>query len=347
MAKARGKAPEISYADLRKRAAAGALTDREIETYFEIDEKAGTPFRPVVKLDRAYVKVEGKAPPREEVNDLLAEAERARKAKARTREVVLSARTRLPVDVREKLAAAAASRRVKTRILAEGDSWFDLPPVIKPKDAMDFLDETHDIENVAKWGDTLQNMVARKQYVQKLSAGTFGFFFFSGGGNDVLDSIGRYVSRRNPGDTDPGNAPGYVKATFRTKVRDILSSYRTVISEVKAIPAADNVTMFVHGYANAIPLKGKASLGRPLEQLGFDPSTVGPLGRAIVAHMVGMFNEGLRDLAASQSRIVYIDLRGIVRDQDWHSDEIHPSASGARRIATEFARRVAEATPTV
>lgn len=347
MVSGKGKPATITYEQLREKAETGALSDREIETYFELDEKAGTPFRPVVRLDRNNVKVEGRAPSRDAVNELLAEAERNRKIRARTKASVAKARTRLPEDVRTTLRTAAASRRVKTKILAEGDSWFELPPVIKPKDAMDFLDETHDLDNVAKWGDTLENMLKKKQYVQKLGAGTFGFFFFSGGGNDVLDSIGRYVSQRRPGDTNPANAPGYVKDSFRLKVRDIIGKYRSVISDVKAIPAANNVTLFVHGYANAIPLKGKASLGRPLEQAGFDPLTVGPLGRAIVAHMVGMFNEALRDLAAAHSRVVYIDLRPVVRDSDWHTDEIHPNDNGAKRIAAEFAKRIAEATPAV
>lgn len=337
----------ITYAELKKRSVAGKLSDREIAAYFKLDETAGTPFRPSVRLDRTKVSVEGEGPSRDEVNDLLSEADRARKGKAHTRQAVQKARTRLPKGVRTTLEAAIAAPKVKTRILAEGDSWFNLPPIIKPKDAMDFLDETHDLDNVAKWGDTLENMLQKKQYVQKLGAGTFGFFFFSGGGNDVLDSIAKYVSPRNPGDTDPANAPGYVKASYHTQVTSILARYRTLVGEVKAIPAASGVTIFIHGYANAIPLKGKASLGRPLAQLGFDPVTVAPLARAIVAHMVGLFNEGLRDIAASQSRVVYIDLRTVVRDSDWHTDEIHPSRTGAQRIATEFARRIADATPTV
>lgn len=342
---AAGKEREITYAELRRRARQGKLTDREIGDYFRVDENAGTPFRPVVVLNRDRVKVEGRAPVSGEVDDLLAEAERARKEKIRTRAAVMKARTRLPKGVRSTLETAIAAVRVKTKILAEGDSWFDLPWMLKPKDAMDFLDETHDLDNVAKWRDTLENMLQQKQYVQKLTAGTFGFFFFSGGGNDVLDSISKYVTPRKPGDTNPANAPDYVNDAYRAKVTSILKKYRTLIGDVKAIPAAAEVTTFIHGYANAIPLKGKASLGRPLEQLGFDPVTVGPLARAIVAHMVGLFNDGLRDLAASHSKVVYIDLRKVVRDSDWHTDEIHPSANGAKRVAAEFAKRIAEATP--
>lgn len=344
---ATGKDQQITYAELSRRAKAGMLTDREIGTYFKIDEGAGTPFRPVVALERAHVRVEGKAPSRDAVNDLLAEADRVRKDKARSHAAMMKARTRLPKAVRTSLETAVAAAGVKTKVLAEGDSWFDLPWILKPKDAMDFLDETHDLENVAKWRDTLENMLRQKQYVQELKAGTFGFFFFSGGGNDVLDSIARYVTPRKPGDTNPDNAPNYVNADYRDKVVSILKKYRTLIDDVRAIPAAADVTTFIHGYANAIPLKGKESLGGPLEQLGFDPVTVGPLARAIVAHMVGLFNDGLRDLAAGHSKVVYIDLRKVVRDTDWHTDEIHPSAAGAKRIAAEFARRIAAATPAV
>ncbi len=128
-----------------------------------------------------------------------------------------------------KLEGAAAT----IKVLAEGDSWFNLPDLLYPKDALDILNRTHNVISVAKWGDTVENMLAQKQYVQKLKAGTFRHFLFSGGGNDVLGSIGTYVTTRKPGDTDPANAPGYVKASFATKVKGIISGYETLANDVK------------------------------------------------------------------------------------------------------------------
>jgi hypothetical protein len=225
------------------------------------------------------------------------------------------------------------------KVLVEGDSWFNLPDFIYPKDAIDVLRRIHNVVSVAKWGDTIENMVAQKQYVQKLRSGNFRHFLFSGGGNDVLGSIGTYVKPRTHGDRDPANAPNYVKPSFKTKVRAIIRLYETLADDVWS--EEPRAILYVHGYANAIPVKGRRYLGKPLEVLGFDPSRVGELATAIVAHMVGMFNKALKDFAASRGNIVYVDLRSKVKKDDWYKDEIHPLASGATKIAGAFSAAIA------
>ena len=53
--------------------------------------------------------------------------------------------------------------------------------------------------------------------------------------------------------------------------------------------------------------------------------------------MVGMFNTALRNFAASRANIVYIDMRPKMTATDWNTDEIHPKATGATKIAAAFA----------
>lgn len=306
----------IKLEELKKRIRKGDLTDRELRGYFEIDEDNTEAFAPAIRLNYTRVDTGGKELSPEE-----------------TAELYQQAMAKRPAEPRLEGAAAAI------KVLAEGDSWFNLPDLLYPKDALDILNRTHNVVSVAKWGDTVENMLAQKQYVQKLKAGTFRHFLFSGGGNDVLGSIGTYVKTRKPGDTDPANAPGYVKPSFANKVKGIISGYETLANDVVKATGTKTV-LYIHGYANAIPKKNGPYLGKRLEALGFDPTAVGPLSKAIVANMVGQFNTALRNFAASRAGIVYIDMRPKMTASDWHTDEIHPKATGVTKIAAAFAAAI-------
>lgn len=313
---AAASAKRITLEELKKRIRKGDLTDRELRAYFEVDEDNTEAFAPAIKLNYARVDTGGKEISPEE-----------------TAELYQQAMAKRPPEPRLEGTGPTI------KVLAEGDSWFNLPDVLYPKDALDILNRTHNVVSVAKWGDTVENMLAQKQYVQKLRSGNFRHFLFSGGGNDVLGSIGTYVKTRKPGDTDPANAPGYVKTSFATKVRGIISGYDTLANDVRRV-AGTKTVLYIHGYGNAIPKKNGRYLGRRLEALGFDPTAVGPLSKAIVAHMVGQFNTALKNFAASRSGIVYIDMRPRMTANDWHTDEIHPKASGATKIAAAFAAAI-------
>ena len=206
-----------------------------------------------------------------------------------------------------------------------------------PKDAIDILSRTHNVVSVAKWGDTMENMLAQKQYVQKLRSGNFRHFLFSGGGNDVLGSIDKYVKTRNPGDTDPANAPGYVKPSFTAKVKSIMAGFETLAGDVRGRPVPDCAL-------RPRLRQGHSEEKRPCWQAAggsrIRPVVVGPLCKAIVAHMVAMFNAALQTFAARRANIVYVDLRPEVTGTDWNTDEIHPKESGAKKVAAAFAAAI-------
>ncbi|BCH26585.1 hypothetical protein MesoLjLc_65000 [Mesorhizobium sp. L-8-10] len=326
MAAAKSSGKRITLDQLKKRAAKGTLTDKDLRSYFRLDEYRSKAFAPAIQLDYARVDTDGKELPDREVAEIFNQATSTR---------------------REKPAPSQEAPAAPVKILVEGDSWFNLPDIFMPRDAVDILRETFNVSSVAMWGDTLENMLKQKQYVQKLESGNFRHFLFSGGGNDVLGSIGKYVKTRTPGDTDPAHAPGYVKPSFTSKVKEIISGYQELADDVRQARGSRTV-LYVHAYANAIPKPNGRYLGRRLEALGFDPATVGPLARAIVAHMVGRFNAALQSFAAARANIVYVDLRTkVTAAGDWHSDEIHPSTRGARKVATAFAGAIGANSPAV
>ncbi len=328
MATPKSSSKRITISELKKRAAKGDLSGKELRAYFEIDEERSEAFAPAIRLNYARVDTGGKEMSAEETAKLFERATSTQKAKQ------AKARAAKPAAK----GAGKVRRAARVKVLAEGDSWFNLPDWIMPWDALDILAKTHNVVSVAWPGDTMENMVAQKQYVQKLRSGNFRHFLFSGGGNDVLGSINTFVKPCTPGDTNAANAPNYVKPSFATKVRNIVRLYETVADDARR--AEPRAVLYVHGYADAIPVKGKRYLGAPLEALGFKLPAAEELAAAIVAHMVAQFNNALKTFAASRANIVYVDLRPKMTKVDWYKDEIHPLETGARKISAAFAAAI-------
>ncbi|WP_144223536.1 hypothetical protein [Mesorhizobium amorphae] len=332
MTSKRPQSPPISLVELRKRCRDASLSEQELTDYFLPDEENSKPFAPALKLNEALVDVGRARPGPDAISKLYADATRAQ----------------TPLPKKPRVLTQTFRRAAKTKLLAEGDSWFNLPDYIYPKTTIDFLgsDYDFDVSNIALWGDELEAMVRAKQYRQPLRSGLFGHFLFSGGGNDVLGSIPAYVKPRKSGDTDPAHAADYVKATFSQKISQMMGFYRSLANDARDATAG-RVVLYVHGYANAIPKKGGHYLGGPFETLGFDPVAHAPLCRAIVAQMVKLFNDALQSFAQSTAHVVYNDLRPAMTERDWYRDEIHPNESGARKIARIFAESVRANTPGV
>nr|WP_145994406.1 SGNH/GDSL hydrolase family protein [Mesorhizobium loti] len=322
------QSPPIKLAELRRRCREASLSERELTDYFLPDEEHSKPFAPALKFNEDLVDVGRTRPNPEAISRFYAEATRAQ--------------TPLPKKPRRLTTTLRKAARIK--LLAEGDSWFNLPDYIYPKTAIDFLGSDFDVSNIALWGDELEAMITAKQYRQPLRSGLFGHFLFSGGGNDVLGSIPAYVKPRKPGDTDPAHAADYIKTTFPQKISQMMGFYRTLANDARDATGG-RVVLYVHGYANATPTKGGHYLGGPLEALGFDPVDHALLCRAIVARMVELFNLALQSFAQSTAHVVYNDLRSIMTQRDWYRDEIHPAEAGAKKIAKVFADAIRANTP--
>ena len=305
MAKRKPTSQSITFEQLEERAERGSLSKEELRDYFHEDEANSQAFAPAVKLNRDLVDLQRKRPSPQAILELLLKAQTnaATPTSETARPTKNFRKGRAGSSVLERARAAAAKAQLK--VLSEGDSWFNLP-FWYPPTAIDVLDETLDMGRIARWSAEIAVMVAEKQYRVGLKAGIYRHFLFSGGGNDVLGAIPTYVKKRNAAGTDPANPASFVKSTFGGKVAEIVGHYRTLAGDVRAMTDPD-ATLYVHGYANAIPKPNGKYLGRPLADLGFDPTSA--LAKGIVAHMVKVFNTAMIGFAASQSRVVYVDMR--------------------------------------
>jgi hypothetical protein len=111
---------------------------------------------------------------------------------------------------RRLLKLEPAAGDTSLRFVAEGDSWFHYPIVLR--DTLDWLNDSYAIFDLAAAGDTLQNM---KRGISNIidvieREGSQGFLL-SGGGNDLLEG-NRLTLLLRPYTPDPSGGPLYKTA---------------------------------------------------------------------------------------------------------------------------------------
>ena len=232
-------------------------------------------------------------------------------------------------------------------IFAEGDSWFDFPPGV---DIIDHLVHGHglDIRRFSKHGDTLDNMVFGTKAGDPQIEGLLRLastvrprvVLFSGGGNDVLgDELRAYLNHSASGldILRQSVADYFIHIALRNAVDTFIKRVR------EASPGAH---IILHGYGRPFPT------GRRTTCLGI--GVAGPWMKPILTalrldaargtpliHQLGdMFNTMLASLAAARSdHVSYLDVRGIIGEDDWR-DELHLNGSAYARVADLFAATI-------
>ena len=218
-------------------------------------------------------------------------------------------------------------------VIAEGDSWFSHPLNTTVIDVLQA--DGYEIHNLAEAGDTLERMVARKEYKADLKRGTVKHFLFSGGGNDFLgEELERCVHGIIPDHVSPGDAPLYVTTEFAKRLNDVRHALSILLGDIASL--SPSTVLILHGYAYSRPQVAGPYLGKHFEQIGFDLQRHLELARAIVRNMVDRFNSNLEALASSSRLVKYIDFRRTIRqddDKDWYDYELHPSPRAAKKMA--------------
>lgn len=240
-----------------------------------------------------------------------------------------------------KKKTAAKKTAAGQKIVAEGDSWFRLPPFIYPKTCIDFLEATgYPITNLAHWGDTLEEMLVIGEFWSPIDNGA-DLLLFSAGGNDILGNGGlaSFLNLFDVGHTKPSDAPYYVKQAFYDNLDIVVSNIETGLIKPMA-GRRGGKKIIMHGYDYVIPRPHGPWLGSAMEFNGLDPTFNAALCQAIVRTMINAFNSRLKALASKYGNVfIYLDLRGTVGKNEWF-DELHPKEVAAKKIATKFAKAI-------
>lgn len=232
-------------------------------------------------------------------------------------------------------AASAASDGVF--MVIEGDSWERLPdwgpkrlPIVGGSNydlARALAKPGRTLENLAYWGDTIEEIAQRLDFIQALGDTRAPYFLLGGGGNDLLQdgSLRKYLVVTNRDNLKPAD---YLKPEFEVALRRVMKNYEICLDALDIHGLKPKVIL--HGYDYAQPME-LGWIGEPMRFMGIDDLA---LQQAIVNVMMDRFNVALKKVAKDRKRVKYVDLRGTVGN-DWH-DELHPSRAGFERVALKI-----------
>jgi hypothetical protein len=310
----------IAFSDLVRRVQTGRITEEEIGRYFIRAPASAGQFAPDLAVNELTVNAAG------------------------IERVARDAASSLGYQAMEAVGQAALRAQGAPApdgsIVAEGDSWFNLPELVLlpsiPPTLMDFIALDYPVNNIAHWGDELQQMITAAEYMPYLIKGKVKLFLLSGGGNDVLGGgeLAAFLHQRVSGDHDVANTPTYVTPAFYATLDRIESQFRSLIEAVRNV--SPHTRILLHGYDYVIPRKGGRALGQPLQMRGFDPLWAKDFARAIIRFLLEAHNARLARLAEDYpNTVTHVDLLGTVAEGEWW-DELHPSRAGASRLADTF-----------
>ena len=312
MAKA---AKPIPLAALMEKVQSGAITEKEVKSYFRISSDRSRPFGPTMAINEDTVAVAGVEATARAIGPSLGyEASKV----AQTNKLV-----------------AAGAPAPDGSIIAEGNSWFNLPSLY-PRTMVDFMQETLPIINLAQWGDELEEMMLTGEYIRYLERGNVKYFLFSGGGNDVLGggTLTAFLKLYNSLYNGPEYASYYVKKAFYDNLDVVEGLYRKLIENVRRI--SPKTILVIHGYDYAIPRVNGPWLGEPMAVQGLHPADKKEICVAIIKLMLDQFDNRLARIASEFPNVRHVRMLGVVKANEWF-DELHAKEAATKRMATKLA----------
>lgn len=237
-------------------------------------------------------------------------------------------------------------------ILVEGDSWFNLHPLVGGSNLVIALKAIFGpkitILDLSKSGDEAREMLSGHQFkdlqdtLDKKGV-TFDAILFSGGGNDLvgpnlLPLINSYADGMTAKDCIKEHRLG-------TRLDQIASAYQE-LTWLRDDHEKD-AWIFTHGYDLAKPSGRGARLivevagGWVKERLDSKgiPET---LHSDIVKLLLEQFDKKIKTVMATSPKCVHVATQGtLTKDEHW-GDELHPSENGFKLLAEKFANALRE-----
>lgn len=225
----------------------------------------------------------------------------------------------------------------KKKVVAEGDSWMNLPWFMDWRAIGDSLKyrNKYKVRNIGKWGHTINQMVKRKQYMDVIDDKEPDYYIFSGGGNDLQDKLkaGGIVKGFDP----ELSVDEYLTQDGTEAISEIEEQYREMLTEVTS--TFPNVKIFTHSYDNPRPLlkKGKF-LGKYLRERKIPDTLMSP----ILNYIMGCLDTSINNVVSEFSTSVFhVNCIGATEAFLWRND-FHPKNKGFDKLAELFEKSMAD-----
>ncbi len=216
-------------------------------------------------------------------------------------------------------------------IVAEGDSWFLFPFLVK--DTLDYVMEKYPLRSLAAAGDEIQNYRASRQLLNEIEKERPKYVLISGGGNDIIGpEIVNILKNGMPEGLKPSD---YLNDTYHQKTKDIEGTYNYFFNRIYEFDFVEQV--FVHGYdyvradhTNETIKNGWVN--KYLIQKGI----TNLVDRTnVINYLIDQFNELLSSVTSRHKNATHLDMRTLVDENEWY-DEIHPNDEGFAKVAEKF-----------
>jgi lysophospholipase L1-like esterase len=210
----------------------------------------------------------------------------------------------------------------RTRLVAEGDSWFSHPFLD------DIVEQLYELDYAvccfSAAGDKLQEMALKAEFRSALLSEHPEAFLFSAGGNDILaPAVLEFLINEKDPDLVNVEKLNLELASLEKSIEQVL----TIVWEHKK-----NLKIFMHGYDYPIPRDcGTFTWIYPVMMSKGIKSNADQ--QKIIHIIIDTFNQLLAKLAQKYPGLFFhIDVRGTLPDAaDWY-DEIHPNDQGYIKV---------------
>ena len=246
-----------------------------------------------------------------------------------------------------KAPGAKAPTGAPLRIMAEGDSWFDYPVLLRGG-LITRLEKSLGLPilNSAQAGDEVRYMLGVKQRTKlealferaKQQGKPWDVLLFSGGGNDIVGEPLCLWVRPFAAGAPPDALID--KPRFEAAMGIVRAGYEDLIA-MRDRKSPDTHLVF-HAYDFALPTgEGVCLLGPWLEPAfryrGYPDYPKPESGAAVVKQMLLQFAQMLTALQASHPNVTFIDAQGTLDTHpDWWHNELHPNSDGFDLFVDRF-----------
>ncbi len=224
----------------------------------------------------------------------------------------------------------------KSIIVAEGDSWFLYPILVK--DTIDYLRQQWPVYSLAWAGDTLENYKKSGQLLKKVDQLHPKYVLISGGGNDI---IGPEIQKiLGPVDEKLPSPERYLNGNYSEQMEKIVDLYTYFFDELTKRNAVEKI--LVHGYDyvrsdHATMVNKGGWVNKYMIKAGIHDVDE---RKKLIDYLIDGFNEELKTLSDQYPKVIFLDIRGTVARDEWY-DEIHPNDRGYKKVADRFLAQLA------
>ncbi|MDU9048176.1 MAG: SGNH/GDSL hydrolase family protein [Candidatus Electrothrix sp. Rat3] len=219
-------------------------------------------------------------------------------------------------------------------VLAEGDSWYNLPWFLRPPAIADWIkkNKRFRLKNIARWGDTLKEILDQNEYLTAIDEYRPDFFMLCGGGNDLQEGLanGQYIHFYD----ESRDVDDYLTEKGIKGLADIEIGLKQIISDVAE--KYPSLPILTHGYDYPRPLVGNGKyIGKYLRRMGFPDDKMQP----IVDSVIDRLNHHVKTAASAYKTAVYIDCRNATKNFIWY-DDMHPGRDGFLALSILFEEKM-------